>query len=179
MLLLNYVIFHCNYLFTCVSPLSHLPQILQGEELVLIHCISLIQLWLAHYRHFLYLLKEKICLHRHMWFQSPLLFTFHWQNNSHHQKQYIFLLQSLLPNVPIQRSILNWYIAINFFFFFRILLSEKGEGKERERERNIHVKEKHQLAASRTPPTRDLALNPGMCPDWEWNQWRFGPQAST
>ena len=29
------------------------------------------------------------------------------------------------------------------------------------------------------PPTGDLAHNPGMCPDWELNQWPFDPQAST
>ena len=26
-------------------------------------------------------------------------------------------------------------------------------------------------------PTGDLAHNPGMCPDWELNQWPFGFQA--
>ena len=31
--------------------------------------------------------------------------------------------------------------------------------------------EKHQrVVASYMPPTADLALNPGLCPDWEWNQ---------
>ena len=31
--------------------------------------------------------------------------------------------------------------------------------------------EKHQcVVASCAPPTRDLAYNPGMCPDWESNQ---------
>ena len=30
---------------------------------------------------------------------------------------------------------------------------------------------KHQLVAFHMPPTRDLACNPGMCPDWESN-WR-------
>ena len=40
--------------------------------------------------------------------------------------------------------------------------------------------EKHQcVIASHTPPTRDLACNPGMCPDWESNQQLFGSQAST
>ena len=30
--------------------------------------------------------------------------------------------------------------------------------------------EKHQcVVASHAPPTGDLAGNPGMCPDWEWN----------
>ena len=33
------------------------------------------------------------------------------------------------------------------------------------------------MAASHTPPTRDLACNSGMCPDWESNQWHFSSQA--
>ena len=34
--------------------------------------------------------------------------------------------------------------------------------------------EKHQLVASCISPTRGLAYNPGLCPDWELNQWPFG-----
>ena len=30
-----------------------------------------------------------------------------------------------------------------------------------------------------TPPTGDPAHNPGMCPDWEPNQWPLGSQAGT
>ena len=38
--------------------------------------------------------------------------------------------------------------------------------------------EKHQcVVASHAPPTGDLAHNPGMCPDREWNQPPFGLQA--
>ena len=33
------------------------------------------------------------------------------------------------------------------------------------------------MAASCTPPTRALAGNPGMCPDWELNWQPFGSQA--
>ena len=40
-------------------------------------------------------------------------------------------------------------------------------------------RKKHQWVASRTHPTRDLAHNPGMCPDWESNQQPFSSQAST
>ena len=54
----------------------------------------------------------------------------------------------------------------------------RGEGRGKERERNINVREKHQSVASCMPPTRDLARNPGMCPDWELNQQYFGSQAS-
>ena len=40
--------------------------------------------------------------------------------------------------------------------------------------------EKHQcVVASHMPPAGDLAHNPGMCPDWELNQWPFGLQAGT
>ena len=38
--------------------------------------------------------------------------------------------------------------------------------------------EKHQWAvASQAPLVGGLACNPGMCPDWEWNQGPFGLQA--
>ena len=47
-------------------------------------------------------------------------------------------------------------------------------GKEGEREG-----EKDQcVVASHTPPTGDLAHNPGMCPDWESNRWPCDLQAS-
>ena len=35
----------------------------------------------------------------------------------------------------------------------------------------MDVQEIHQSVASRTPPSEDLACNPGMCPGWESN-WR-------
>ena len=38
----------------------------------------------------------------------------------------------------------------------------------------MDVTEKHQLVASCTSPAKDLACNPGMCPDWEENQQPFG-----
>ena len=37
----------------------------------------------------------------------------------------------------------------------------------------------HLSATSPNPTTRDLACNPGMCPDWESNQRPFGLQSST
>ena len=38
--------------------------------------------------------------------------------------------------------------------------------------------EKHQcVVVSHTPPTGDLAHNPGMCPVWVSNQWPFALQA--
>ena len=37
----------------------------------------------------------------------------------------------------------------------------------------------HWLVASHIPSAGDLAHNPGMCPDWESNQWPFDLQAGT
>ena len=69
--------------------------------------------------------------------------------------------------------------VLPFFFFLRFyLFIFRGEGREGEREENIHVRERHQSAASHTPTTGDLAHNPGMCLDWESNQQPFGSQAS-
>ena len=46
-------------------------------------------------------------------------------------------------------------------------------GREGEREGEKH----HRVVASSTPPTGDLAHNPGMCPDWGSNMGPFGLQA--
>ena len=57
-----------------------------------------------------------------------------------------------------------------FFFFFKIyLFIFRQRGREGEKPQC--------LVASRTPPTGDLAHNPGLCPDWESNQQPFGLQA--
>ena len=53
-----------------------------------------------------------------------------------------------------------------------MIFREKGREGEREGEKYQSV------FASHTPPTGDLARNPGMCPDWESNQQPFGSQAS-
>ena len=61
---------------------------------------------------------------------------------------------------------------LSFFKKFIYLFLERG----REGERG----EKHEcVVASWVPPTGDLALNPGTCPDWKSNQWPFGSQAGT
>ena len=64
------------------------------------------------------------------------------------------------------------YIAnISFHFFkdFIYLFREKRKGGKEG--------EKHQcVVASHTPPTGDLAQNPGMCPDWKSNQRPLGSQ---
>ena len=44
---------------------------------------------------------------------------------------------------------------------------------EKERERNTDVQEKHPWVASPTPPARDLAHDPGRCPDGEQNPRPF------
>ena len=68
-------------------------------------------------------------------------------------------------------SFLKVGISVIFFFYYYLFL-DRREGREKERE-------KHQcVVASHTPPTGDLAHNPGVCPDWELNQRSFGSQAS-
>ena len=49
------------------------------------------------------------------------------------------------------------------FYDFIYLFREKGSEGKREGE-------KHQLVDPHMPPTRDLAYNPGMYPEWESNQ---------
>ena len=60
---------------------------------------------------------------------------------------------------------------VYFFKDFIYLFLERGEGREKERERNISV-----WLPLTWPPTRNLAYNPGMCPDWESNLRPFGLQ---
>ena len=55
-------------------------------------------------------------------------------------------------------------------FFLIYLILERGEENEKEREWNFNV------WLPLVPPVRDLTHNPGMCPDWELNQWSFGSQ---
>ena len=57
-----------------------------------------------------------------------------------------------------------------FFKIFYLFFLERVREGEREGE-------KHQcVVASCTPPTGDLAYNPGMCSDWESNWQPFGSQ---
>ena len=59
------------------------------------------------------------------------------------------------------------------FLDFIYLFLERGREGEREGE-------KHQsVVASHVAPTKDLDLNPGLCPDWELNLLPFGSQAGT
>ena len=68
--------------------------------------------------------------------------------------------------------VLDTWASSGFLYTFKkdfiYLFLGRGEGREKEGE-------KHQcVVASHTPPTRDLAHNPGMCPDWESNRQLFG-----
>ena len=56
------------------------------------------------------------------------------------------------------------HFSITFFFNIYFIFREREREGEREGE-------KHQcVVASSVPPTGDLALNLGMCPEWESNQ---------
>ena len=99
---------------------------------------------------------------------------------SHHlcsssPKHFIYLLCFYFPfflkKLKLLTSSPNMFPKFSHFLFFKTLLILR----ERKRER-----EKHQcVVSSRAPPTGDMLLNPGMCPDWELNWWPFGSQAGT
>ena len=74
---------------------------------------------------------------------------------------YLLLPYSILPRLDY----IFWRCLINLFL-------DKGTEGEREGE-------KHQcVVASCVPCIGNLACNPGMCPDWEWNLRPFISQAS-
>ena len=71
-----------------------------------------------------------------------------------------------LPS-PLSKNKKSFRFLRLYLFIFR--------QREREGEREG---EKHQcVVASLVPPTGDLAHNPGMCPDREWNRQLFGSEA--
>ena len=63
------------------------------------------------------------------------------------------------------------YIYIKKTTFYLFIFRERGREGEREGEKRQCV------VASHVAPTGDLTRNPGMCPDWESNQWPFGSEA--
>ena len=70
---------------------------------------------------------------------------------------------------PYRRWCWSWFFLRFYLFIFR----------ERGREREIEGEKRQCVVAFHMPPTRELAHSPGMCPDWESNQWPFGSQADT
>ena len=68
----------------------------------------------------------------------------------------------------------EFVILQSFIKYFVYLFLDRGERREKERERNISV-----WLPLLCPALGNLACNPGMCPDWEWNQQPFGSQAGT
>ena len=88
----------------------------------------------------------------------------------------LFIWSSNINDSLAGYSIISCMFLAFFFFLLRFYLFIRRErGREGEREG-----EKHQcVAAFCTPPTGDLACNPGMYPDWESNWPPFGSQAGT
>ena len=82
--------------------------------------------------------------------------------------------------LPSQENFLRWKKNSSIYFssivfkeyFFKILFTFRQRGREGDR-----GEKKYQcVVASHSPPTGDLARNPGMCPDWESNWWSFNLQ---
>ena len=63
-------------------------------------------------------------------------------------------------------------LFIDFFKILFLYFQREGEGGRGEGEKQCVV-------VSHILPSRDLACNPGMCPDWEPNQQPPGSQAGT
>ena len=89
---------------------------------------------------------------------------------------YLICSGSFLMRLSSLKTILP---PLRFLLFFKGLKKKDciylflERGKEGERQG-----EKHQcVVASHTPPTGDLAHNPGMHPDWESNTWPLGSWA--
>ena len=61
-----------------------------------------------------------------------------------------------------QETVTIYFLFFKIFYLF--IFRERGREREREGEKHEYV------VASCTPPTGDLAHNPGMCPDWGLNQ---------
>ena len=78
-----------------------------------------------------------------------------------------FLFMAVFPRSSLFYLFLSFLFFTHFYIFKnRFYLFIYMQGREGEREG-----EKHQcVVASHTPPTGDLAHNPGMGPDWELNQ---------
>ena len=74
-----------------------------------------------------------------------------------------FKLFSLNVGVISDFNFLNTFYSEFLKRFYLFIFRERGMEGEREGEKH------HCAVASRTPPTGDLACNPGMCPDWESN----------
>ena len=69
---------------------------------------------------------------------------------------FLFLIFSLFFNTFLER--------------FYLFIYTEGKGRRKRGK-------KHQcVAASHAPPTGDLASDPGICSDWQWNQQPSGSQ---
>ena len=79
------------------------------------------------------------------------IFMLHWNN-------------SIVKNCSSKLNLLYYFLTMCVFIF-------RGKGKEGEREQEPH----QCVVTSHAPPTG----NPGMCPDWDLNQWPFGWQVGT
>ena len=85
-------------------------------------------------------------------------------------KERIFHFALKFCVLPVSISTSNpeliYSLFLNIFYLF--IFRERGREGERKGEKHQYV------LASHMPPTGDLALNPGMCPNWESNQELFG-----
>ena len=85
------------------------------------------------------------------------------------------ILFSLLEYKSLGVKLLGHTVGHSMLKFLKkyfIYFHKEGKGRRKRGE-------KYRLVAFYTPPTGDLAHNPGMCPDWESNWQPLGSQAGT
>ena len=85
------------------------------------------------------------------------------------EKRVVPLTYSLVCFFGLFFFLLIDHLFVFFKRFYSFIFKQRGRKRG-----------KHQcMIASCTPPTGDLACNPGMCIEWESNRWPFGLQTGT
>ena len=107
------------------------------------------------------------------------LFSFQWVVGSYLKKGKSTMKRNVLSvqvETPVVfHSLPRFCTFVCLFIYVFIYLFCGERRRKREGERNIDVWEKHRsIGCLSHSPARDLAHNPGMCPDWKSNPWPFG-----
>ena len=81
-----------------------------------------------------------------------------------------FFFYLVVANIYCHEKIFTYTFFLDFIYLFL----ERGERRKKEGEWNINM-----WLPLMCPLLGDQARNPGMCSDWELNQWPSGSQAGT
>ena len=110
------------------------------------------------------------------WHHFIYILTLNWHVQIEIKELCLYELRELRVKFFSKVPLMNFFLIFKNVFIFQFfkdfiyLFLERGRERERGGEKHEYV------VASRAPPTGNLACNPGMCPDWEWNWRPFGSQ---